>query len=195
MTFLQALEVQRWDDHRYYHHSHVNQALHAVSACSFIVAYLLLFVDPPLAALFGWLVAMISRQIGHAFFEPKTYDSVNKATHAYKESIKVGYNLKRKAVLLAIWALSPLLVWFDGTLFGLLEPYEGALGFARHVGWIWLGLAAIGLMFRMAQLFITKDVQTGLVWVTKILTDPFHDLKLYAGSLPALWGGRVAARH
>lgn len=191
MTFLQALEVQRWDDHRYYHHSHVNQALHAVSACSFIVAYLLLLVDPPLAALFGWLVAMISRQIGHAVFEPKSYDRVNKATHAYKEAIKVGYNLKRKAVLLAIWACSPLLVALDGTLFGLLPPVENAMQFARHVGWLWLALAAIGLLFRMLQLCVTKDVQTGVVWVTKILTDPFHDLKLYWKSLPALWGGAV----
>jgi hypothetical protein len=24
-----------------------------------------------------------------------------------------------------------------------------------------------------------KDVQTGLVWMTKIITDPFHDIILY----------------
>jgi hypothetical protein len=29
------------------------------------------------------------------------------------------------------------------------------------------------------HLFFLKDVQTGLVWATKILTDPFHDIKLY----------------
>jgi hypothetical protein len=29
------------------------------------------------------------------------------------------------------------------------------------------------------QLFFIKDVQTGLVWITKIITDPFHDVKLY----------------
>ena len=34
-------------------------------------------------------------------------------------------------------------------------------------------------MFRTVQLFFMRDVQTGLVWVTKILTDPFHDIKLY----------------
>ena len=34
--FLQALKVQRWDDHRYYHHSRINQALHLVSASSFV---------------------------------------------------------------------------------------------------------------------------------------------------------------
>ena len=32
----------------------------------------------------------------------KGYDEV--ATHEYKEEIKVGYNLRRKAVLLIIWA-------------------------------------------------------------------------------------------
>jgi hypothetical protein len=26
---------------------------------------------------------------------------------------------------------------------------------------------------------VIKDVRTGVVWVTKILTDPFHDAKLY----------------
>ena len=34
-------------------------------------------------------------------------------------------------------------------------------------------------MFRTVQLFILRDVRTGLVWATKILTDPFHDIKLY----------------
>jgi hypothetical protein len=29
------------------------------------------------------------------------------------------------------------------------------------------------------QLFLTQDVLTGLAWMTKIVTDPFHDIKLY----------------
>ena len=33
--FREALQEQRWDDHRYYHHSRINQALHLVSAISF----------------------------------------------------------------------------------------------------------------------------------------------------------------
>ena len=44
--FLTALATQRWDDHRYYHHSRINQSLHLVSALSFLCAYVLLFVDP-----------------------------------------------------------------------------------------------------------------------------------------------------
>ena len=177
--FYEALKEQRWDDHRYYHHSRVNQALHVVSALSFLTAYVLVFFDPVWAALVGWLVAMTSRQIGHFFFEPKSYDYVNQATHEHKEDIKVGYNLKRKAVLLTIWALSPLPLYFDPTLFGIFKPHANATGYVRHVAQIWLFLGLAGLLFRTVQLFFIKNVQSGLVWATKILTDPFHDLKLY----------------
>ena len=65
--FLRALDEQRWDDHRYYHHSRINQTLHMVSALSFLCGYVLLFVNPVAAALVGWLVAMISRQSGHFY--------------------------------------------------------------------------------------------------------------------------------
>lgn len=178
-SFLQALTVQRLDDHRYYHHSRVNQSLHLVSALSFLCAYAMLFIDPPVAALIGWLVSMTSRQAGHFFFEPKGYDHVNQATHEHKERIKVGYNLRRKVVLMAIWAASPLLVVVDPTAFGLLAPVEGDPGYLRRIGTLWLAIGVGGLLFRTLHLFMIKDVQTGLVWAAKILTDPLHDVKLY----------------
>ena len=56
--FLDALRVQRWDDHRYYHHSKVNQSLHFVSAISFLVAYVMLFTSPAIAAVIGCLFAI-----------------------------------------------------------------------------------------------------------------------------------------
>jgi hypothetical protein len=110
---------------------------------------------------------------------PKGYDFVNHATHEYKEKIKVGYNLRRKIILLTIWALSPLLLFVDPTLLRTVEPARTIGEFARHVGWLWLWLGTGGLLFRTVQLFKIRDVQTGLVWATKILTDPFHDIKLY----------------
>ena len=61
--FWNELKVQRWDDHRYYHHSKVNQSLHLVSATSFLFAYVVAFSDPAMAALIGWLVAMTSRDL------------------------------------------------------------------------------------------------------------------------------------
>jgi hypothetical protein len=177
--FLRALEEQRWDDHRYYHHSRINQSLHMVSAISFLCMYALLFTKPATAALVGWLVAMVSRQLGHFFFEPKGYDEVNQATHDYKEAVKVGYNLRRKVVLLSIWALTPVVLWIDPTLFGIFRPHTTPDGFVQHMGQVWVALGAGALLFRTVQLFFVRDVMTGVVWFTKILTDPFHDLKLY----------------
>lgn len=190
-SFMEALRVQRWDDQRYYHHNRINQSLHVVSAVSFLVAYALAFKDPATAALVGWLVAMTSRQVGHLFFEPKGYDHVNEATHEHKEEIKVGYNLQRKVVLLVIWALAPLILYFDPSLLGLITPHQTTKDLIRNVGWIWLWLALAGLVFRMAQLFIQRDVQTGLVWGAKILTDPFHDIKLYHRAPLALLHGEL----
>jgi hypothetical protein len=177
--FLKALETQRWDDHRYYHHSRINQSLHLLSAMSFVVAYGLLLLDPALAALLAWGVSMTSRQAGHFFFEPRGYDHVNHATHEHKEEIKVGYNLRRKVVLMALWAASPLMLVVDPTLMGVFAPAHDVVEFARQVGWMWLVVGAGGLVVRTVHLFFLRDVQTGLVWATKILTDPFHDIALY----------------
>ena len=49
----------------------------------------------------------------------------------------------------------------------------------QHIGQIWLVVGFGGLLFRTVQLFFIRDVQTGLVWLTKIMTDPFHDIMLY----------------
>ena len=178
-NFLDALRTQRWDDHRYYHHSRINQSLHFISAISFLVAYAMMFVDPVAAALIGWLVSMVTRQSGHFFFEPDGYDEVNQASHEHKEAIKVGYNLRRKVVLLALWVAAPIVLWIDPSLMGLIEPAVGTEGFLRDVGAMWLALGVGGLLFRTVHLFFLRDVQTGLVWMTKILTDPFHDFWLY----------------
>jgi hypothetical protein len=35
------------------------------------------------------------------------------------------------------------------------------------------------LLFRTIHLFFLRDVLTGVVWFTKILTDPVHDIMLY----------------
>lgn len=190
-SFAATLREQRWDDHRYYHHSTINQTLHLISAISFVVAYGLLFVDPALAALVAWLVSMVSRQAGHFFFEPKGYDHLNQATHEHKEEIKVGYNLQRKVVLMVVWAASPLLLVWEPSLFGLLDAHLTAYDFMRNVGWMWLGVGVGGLVLRVLQLWVTRDLYTGIVWATKIITDPFHDIMLYHKAPMALMRGEM----
>jgi hypothetical protein len=190
-NFLEQLRIQRWDDHRYYHHSRINQSLHFVSAVSFLIGYAMMFFDPLMSALIGWLVSMTSRQAGHFFFEPRDYDHLNDATHEHKEAIKVGYNLRRKIVLMTIWAASPLVLYADPTLFGLVKPWVTSTDFMRQVAKIWLFVGIGGLLFRTVQLFFIRDVETGLVWMTKILTDPFNDFKIYCKAPLALMRGEL----
>lgn len=179
MTFYEELQKQRWDDHRYYHHSRINQSLHLLSAFSFLSAYVLLFINPVAAVFLGWIVAMCLRQIGHFFFEPKGYDETNQATHEYKEEIKVGYNLKRKVILLSIWIMTPLILYVDPTVLGMLEAHTDSQGYLYNLSILWLIVGIGALIFRTVHLFFLQDVKSGLVWFTKILTDPFHDIKMY----------------
>jgi hypothetical protein len=140
---------------------------------------LLNFEQPTAAVVFGWIIAMWSRQIGHFFFEPKGYDEVNQTSHEYKEAIKVGYNLRRKVVLMSMWAVSPLLLYLNSSFLGFLEPHTDWRGIVDNLARIWLSLAIGALLFRTLHLFKLKGVQSGLVWMTKILTDPFNDIKQY----------------
>ena len=179
MTFLEELHQQRWDDHRYYHHSRVNQSLHLVSASCFVASYVLIFINPVLAVMVSWLLAMLLRQTGHFFFEPRTYDEVNQASHEYKESIKVGYNLRRKVVLLSIWFAAPVVLYLQPSLFGVFDPKDVARDLLYNTSILWLLIGIGAVVFRTVQLFVLKGVQSGLVWATKIVTDPFHDIQIY----------------
>ncbi len=194
--FLTLLREQRWDDHRYYHHCRINQSLHLLSACCFVIAYGLLLVDPAWAALLAWGVSMTSRQAGHFFFEPKGYDEVNQATHDHKEAIKVGYNLQRKVVLMGLWAALPVLLWLQPGLWGLFTPAVDAMGYLHQLGLLWFWLGVGGLVFRVLQLAVIRDLRTGLAWATKIITDPFHDIQLYCRApLHLLRGERLDPMH
>ncbi len=188
--FLKKVELLQWDDHRYYHQCRINQTLHLLSAFSFLVAYALLFVDPALAGLVGWLVGMVTRQSGHIFFEPRGYDHLNGASYAHKESIKVGYNMRRKALLIGVWLSLPLLLYVTPSLFGLIQPATGFKGYVHDLGLLWLALGVGGLLFRTLHLFWLRGPVWGLAWAAKILLDPFHNIAIYWRSPLALLRGQ-----
>lgn len=188
--FLDKVKQLQWDDHRYYHQCRINQTLHLVSAVSFLVAYVLLFIDPAVSGLVGWLVGMVTRQSGHIFFEPRGFDRVHGVTDAYKESIKVGYNMRRKGILIGAWLSLPLLLLASPSLFGLIEPSHDRSGWVHDVGLLWLALGAGGVLFRTLHLFFLRSPVWGLAWAVKILLDPFHNVALYWASPLALLRGQ-----
>jgi hypothetical protein len=188
--FFKKIQVLQHDDHRYYHQCRINQTLHLVSAISFLIAYALLLVDPAVAGIVGWLVGMVTRQSGHIFFEPRGYDKINNATDEFKESIKVGYNMRRKAILISIWLSLPVMLYLNPSLSGLIEPAVGLSGWLHEVGMMWLALGVGGLLFRTLHLFYLRGPAWGLAWACKILLDPFHNVANYWGSPVALLQGQ-----
>ena len=178
-TLREQLAVQRWDDHRLYHHSRINQSLHLISALAFIFSYVMLFINPVVASLVAWSVSMTTRQAGHFFFEPRGYDHVNQMSDAHKEDIKVGYNIQRKIVLMSIWLAVPFVAYFyPASLVWAVSSNEHHDLIGLTAMW-WLYLGAAGLLFRMMQLWIQDSLLSSLAWGLKIVTDPFHDVKLY----------------
>ncbi|MEP6619161.1 MAG: Mpo1-like protein [bacterium] len=179
LSMLEELRQQRWDDHRFYHQSRVNQSLHLLSACTFLYSYMLIPFRPATAAILGWIVAMWTRQIGHFFFEPRGFDHVNGTTFERKEEIKLGYNLRRKVILLAVWIAIPVTIRMEPSLFGLVSPWADWSSYVDSVGIAWLALGFGGVLGRSLWLVVTHDVRTGAVWAIKILTDPFNDIQFY----------------
>jgi len=190
-SIRETLRIQRWDDHRYYHHSRINQFLHLISASSFLVAYAYLFINPVISAYIAWLIAMTTRQIGHFFFEPDGYDEYNQATFEYKEKIKIGFNLNRKRALLAVWISVPVLAFVDAANFNLIMPDTSPDTLFNRIGYGWLWLGVAGVIFRMIQLIIKDSVRTAVTWCIKIITDPFHDVIIYRKSPIYLMKGQL----
>ena len=93
----------------------------------------------------------------------------------------MGYNLQPQGGADGrLGALAVVPVFGNPTLFGMLQPHEDFAGFVRNVGVMWLALGVGGSAVPHGPPVLpASDVQTGLVWLTKILTDPFHDVKLY----------------
>ncbi|MFN9120180.1 MAG: hypothetical protein ACK5X5_00050, partial [bacterium] len=90
----------------------------------------------------------------------------------YKEAIKVGYNIRRKVVLMAAWLLVPVVLW------PLSADDAGTGEFLNSLGLWWLALAVAGLLLRVIQLWFKQNLLTGVTWALKIITDPFHDIRL-----------------
>ena len=85
--------------------------------------------------------------------------------------------------------MSPALLLLDPSLLGCVEPHKDMAGFVHNTGLLWLAVGLGGLVFRTVHLFFLKSVMAGLVWMTKILTDPFHDIWLYHKAPAALLRG------
>ncbi|HEX6244894.1 MAG TPA: hypothetical protein VFZ61_28435 [Polyangiales bacterium] len=170
--FMRELAERRCEDRSHHLHSRVSQALHFFSCLCFVCMYVLLFTKPVAAVLLGGLVAMSMREVGRLLFEPRRApDAGKEAPRARRRAHELG--------LYAAWALATLLLVLDPTLLGLFDAPRDRQEFVDHMAKLWLGVGATGLALRGARLFLARGTQTSLVWLTKVVTDPFHGMRLY----------------
>ena len=84
-----------------------------------------------------------------------------------------------------------MIVLLQPSVFGWVEPARDAIAWLEQVGWAWLVLGAGAIVLRVVQLALIRDLRTGIVWATKILTDPFHDIVMYYRAPLALLRGEL----
>jgi hypothetical protein len=82
-------------------------------------------------------------------------------------------------VLFLVWLAVPITLLVSPTWFGMFTAWTDLSSYSHSLGVLWLALGFLGLFARTAWLCATRSVQTGVVWFTKILTDPFHDVMIY----------------
>ena len=149
----------------------------------------LMFVDPALAALIGWLVSM-THPAGRSFLLRAEGLRPRQSGDPRVQGGDQGrlQSAAARSCCMTIWALSPLVLYLDPTLFGLFEPCDLAGGFhAPGCQGLAGGRASAACCSAPSTCSSSATCETGLVWMTKILTDPFHDIRLYykAPLLPA----------
>ena len=57
------------------------------------------------------------------------------------------------------------------------QQIDKGLIYNTAILWLFTGVGAV--LFRTVHLFYLMGFQSGLVWAIKIITDPFHDIKIY----------------
>ena len=70
-------------------------------------------------------------------------------------------------------------IYFNAGFLGILPEHNDWLSYIEAVGtaWLYLGIAAV--LFREFSCSSNKISRLDFVWMTKIITDPFHDVYIY----------------
>jgi hypothetical protein len=166
------------DDHCYYHHSVINQSLHFVSAASFLFGYVMIFFDPMVSALVGWLLstprARLVTSLRAAGLRPR-----QPGDPRTQGEIKVGYNLAARradddlGVVAAGFGTSPDPVRH---VHSWASPADFRVRLPRY------GLRSGSVGFCSPSICSSSATSGWPRLMTKILTDPFSDPKLYQGA-------------
>jgi glutamate-1-semialdehyde 2,1-aminomutase len=167
-SFYTEIMHRKHDDHLASHSNVVNQVLHLLSSSTFIFCYVLIFFDLTLAVCLG-LAALFVRQFGHAVLEPPCHD---------KEQLLLGFNTRDKTIIVAGYGLI-----FAAVLARVHARSWGAVvGAAPTLAHWWFFLTLAVVFGHVAFLAWKHNLRNSLIWLVKLVTDPFTDIAAYYGS-------------
>jgi glutamate-1-semialdehyde 2,1-aminomutase len=164
-AFYTAVMRRKDDDHHASHNNVWNQYLHLVSSSVFIYCYLTIALHFTAAMWLG-VTALLVRQFGHAILEPACHD---------EEALLLGYNTPTKTLILFTFLLLPVAVVFRTDNWSL----AGLMQLADPIAMLWFWFTMLVVAARIVVLTFTHSFGIAMVWLVKLVTDPFTDLIAY----------------
>jgi glutamate-1-semialdehyde 2,1-aminomutase len=169
--FCTEIMERKHDDHVASHSNLVNQFFHLLSSTAFIVCYFWAYFDLTKAMYLG-LGALTIRQLGHAILEPPSHD---------KEKALLGFNTRDKSLLVGGYLLVPVIT------FAILRSLgQSSLSMISVVAHLWFLLTLAAVLGHVAMLVWKHDFRSSMIWLVKLITDPFTDIATYYTSVPRI---------
>jgi glutamate-1-semialdehyde 2,1-aminomutase len=169
--FCSEIMQRKHDDHVASHSNLVNQFFHLLSSTAFIACYIWGYFDLTKAMYLG-LGSLSIRQLGHVILEPPCHD---------KEQALLGFNTRDKSLLVAGYLLIPIIYLISGSF--SLKTLHSMIPIVAHL-WFFLTLAVI--LGHVVLLCWKYDFHSSMVWLIKLVTDPFTDIAAYYTSVPRI---------
>ena len=174
--FYEEMMRRKQDDHAASHSNCVNQFMHLISSTIFIFNYYTIWGDCTTTMVLG-LFSLFLRQSGHAIFEPPCHD---------EEELLLGFNTRSKCFVVAGYALAPLI--------SLLQ-LSGTVNFVQALASIARGRGSASRLFfvlgHTGLLWMQYGFRIAMVWLVKLITDPFTDVLVYYPSAVNVWTTRI----
>src|SRR5262249_14519829 len=150
------------------HSNLVNQFFHLLSSSTFIVCYVWALFDLTSAMCVG-LTALFVRQFGHAILEPPSHD---------KEKALLGVNTRDKSHIVAGYFLIPIGYFVRAESLTLSTLHAAIPTVAR----LWFLLTLSVILMHVLLLVWKYDFRSSMIWLVKLITDPFTDIIAYRSS-------------
>jgi len=170
--FCNEIMRRKHDDHVASHSNLVNQFFHLLSSSAFIVCYFWGFFDLTRAMCLG-LGSLAIRQFGHAILEPPCHD---------KEQALLGFNTRDKSLLVAGYLLIPV-IYLTAISSLHLKSLHSTIAVVAH---LWFFLTLVVVLAHVGLLVWKYDFRRSMIWLLKLVTDPFTDLLAYYTAVPRI---------